>query len=220
MKKIIVFLTLVSSFNASVFSQSNNPRDIVGINFKNQAEYLINEKNAGRITNSNKVTVGKYAKELNYSSDLPVNQIIGQTYQTLTAPEFNFSSFVNNSDISQSVKNEMIDIYNAQKNTTVDNFKNFIVNKVSQINANSSLVSNDKTSILDILSVTFHSLELPARAEGLANPNEEGTQLPNTPIYIGIAAGGIIGGAICGAPCVAVGMLVGGLIGAMVQSWS
>jgi hypothetical protein len=212
MKKIIMNIFLGILIIPSVVAQQNNPYDAEGIKVKQQAVYMIGEARAGKVSTFDKKSVDKYKTELNIDNQVPVDQITAQTYQVITNSDFDAVSFINNSNLKQTVKAEVLSICKAAKN--LSSFKAAVTSKVSQINQNEDLDGSDKIAILKLYAIAFHASEI-FTDSGMSS-NFLNSSPSSYPLALGgMAAGFAVGSLICGPTCGAVGALVGLVIGAM-----
>jgi hypothetical protein len=226
MKKIILIVHFICIVVFSTFGQHNNPMDAEGIKIINQVKYMINEAKSGKITTLDKSVINKYSAELNMDNDLvPVDQVAGQTYQAISNPQFNFINYVNNSNFNQLVKDEIIGIYNIQRNSfsPITDFQSTLVLKVTQINENPSYTNDEKKMLLILSSLKYHTPELVnlTNANYLVNAAYIGNvSKVDDGIYIGGCIGGIIGSLFSWPAGTAIGMGIGAVVGAIIGSIS
>ncbi len=223
MKKIFLISVLFCINIVSVFAQSNNSMQVEGLKIIQQSNYMLKEAKLGKISVMDNATIEKYAAELNLNNpQVPLNTLASQTYQTITDAQFNFSSFVNNSNLTLSAKNEILSLINTKKGTlSTGDFQNVISNKVSQINANTAITENEKKILLTLSSVKYNlaSTSNTDNSGFLFNAFTVVGVTVEEGIFVGIIIGGIIGTA-WGPVGTAVGVLVGAVVGLIVGSIS
>lgn len=207
----------------SISAQTNNSMQAKGLEIIQQVNYISDEVAKGKISVLDNATIDKYGGELNINkSGVPLNQLASQTFQTITDANLNFSTFVNNSGLSQSAKNEMLTLSNTKKGTlpAID-FQAAVTNRVSQINANSGITEDEKKFLLTLCSIKYNlaSTDITNNRGSLLSPFNGGKMSEEEAAFLGGCIGGIIGG-IWGPTGVVVGILVGSIIGAVVHSVS
>lgn len=209
MKKYCFSLLILVSCT-SIFAQSNNQFSTQGARLITYIDTLNIDYEGGNISDYSQATINSYAERFSIGIEVPVG-LVSNIVSVSLDTNFNYETFINNSEISTEAKGISIAILNSSKNDSPSEHQNMIIATVDEINS-SSISNSEKEMLLTSCATLYQS-----SVSGMANRNETGSTIG---VVVGIVVGGIIGMSFCGPFCSFAGSVVFGFIGGLVGGMS
>lgn len=215
MKRLFLTVGILITYQLSN-SQSNNPYNQTGIDYIASLAMIQNDYDAGLVREFNEETITHYSGAIPLQNQVSLS-LVTNIINTRNSSTLNIDNIIDETQFSSFTKDAFKSIYKSAVKLSLTAYKDFLVNKVDEINS-SAISQSEKELLLSFAAISYHTAQNPslARRGCIITVDNESVAAEGVPcIVAGAVLGGIIGYQLCGFLCGLGGAIVGGVLGSL-----